>query len=110
MKRPDILNLLFIEIVEFDAKHVPDLFRVISPELFSMGETFRHRIATLRDLPAPILVRSFAAMFFSYFISEIFMSKLHGMTYEKTDLQYMVDIYLLGILADDDPLRNVKQQ
>jgi AcrR family transcriptional regulator len=109
LKRPDLLNLMFIEIVEFNAKHVPVIYKEIMPELMKIGSVFKKRIHSLRDFPVPILVRSFAGLFFSYYITGLFIDKLEGFTSDESTLQHMVDLYLFGILADDDPLRRTNE-
>ena len=105
LKRNDLMNLLFIEIVEFNAKHVPVLYKEILPDLQRIGSVFKERFSQLRDFPMPVLVRSFAGLFFSYYITGLFIQQMHGLTSDDTTLRQMVDLYLFGILADDDPLR-----
>lgn len=103
--RPDLFNLMFIEIVEFKAIHIPDLIQLIMPELSPLQETFRGKSGRLRNIPLPILLRSFVGLFFSYYITGILMKDLPGITTDETSLDKFVDLYLNGILAEDDPSR-----
>ncbi len=40
LNRPDLFNLMFIEIVEFKAIHVPDLYNAIFPQLVQLQGIF----------------------------------------------------------------------
>jgi len=100
--RPDLFNLMFIEIVEFKALHIPVLVQLILPELFPLQQAFRGKSGRLRNIPLPILLRSFVGLFFSYYITGILMKDLPGITSDETSLDNFVDLYLNGILDEDD--------
>lgn len=103
--RPDLFNLLFIEIVEFQTAHVPILLELILPELGPLQKVFTGKRGKVRDIPLPILLRSFVGLFFSYYITGILMKDLPGIISDGTSLDKFVDLYLNGILHDDDPSR-----
>jgi AcrR family transcriptional regulator len=105
LKRPDLLNLMFIEIVEFGGKHVPDLFEVILPELMQMRAIFQGKRGKLRDIPIPVLARSFAGLFFSYYITGKLMVRTEKVPIDDESLSQFVDLYLYGILAEDNAAR-----
>ncbi|RPJ43687.1 MAG: TetR family transcriptional regulator [Chloroflexi bacterium] len=105
LKRRDLLNLMFIEIVEFNARHIPDLFHNILPEVAALREIFQGKRGRLRNIPMPVLARSFAGLFFSYYITGIMMAKVDQDPINDETLSQFVDLYLYGILADDDPSR-----
>jgi AcrR family transcriptional regulator len=105
LKRPDLLNLIFIEIVEFGGKHVPMLFQRMLPELAQLQPVFQGKRGQLRRIPIPILARSFAGLFFSYYITGLLFSDLKVVPIDETTLSQFVDLYLYGILAEDDPSR-----
>jgi AcrR family transcriptional regulator len=109
LKRPDLLNLMFIEIVEFNARHIPDLYQDIQPEMFSVGSLIQGRRGRLRTIPMNILVRSFAGLFFSYYLTGLLANNLAGITNNEASLDEVVDLYLFGVLADDDPARAASQ-
>lgn len=108
LKRPDLLNLMFIEIVEFNARHIPDLYRSILPEIFNTGSLLKDKRGRLRQIPMPILIRSFAGLFFSYYITGLLAGNVAGISNDEASLSQVVDLYLFGILADDDPARRTK--
>ena len=105
LKRPDLLNLMFTEIVEFNGRHIPNLYQGILPEMFTITGIFAGKRGRLRDIPMPILVRSFAGLFFSYYITGLLAAGLAGITTDEASLSQVVDLYLYGVLAEDDETR-----
>lgn len=106
LKRPDLLNLMFIEIVEFKSRHITDFYREILPEIFGLSNILKGKRGRLRDIPMNILVRSFAGLFFSYYITGLLGNNLAGISTDEDSLRQVVDLYLFGVLAEDDPARN----
>ncbi len=104
--RPDLLNLMFIEIVEFKASHIPVLFQAILPELMRISSIFDGKRGKVRDLPLPILIRSFAGLIFSYNITGMLGSGLAEISNDEESLRQVVDLFLYGLLADDDAARD----
>jgi AcrR family transcriptional regulator len=96
----DFLNLMFIELVEFEAKHISQLFEVLFPPLMQFAQRFEEVRGPLRDIPLPIVLRSFIGLFFSYFITDLLVgSQLPAeMRYQAFD--YFIEIYLHGVLAE----------
>ena len=98
----DLLNLMFIELVEFGGAHLPAIYHNALPHLAPLAEKFRRLHGRLRPLPLPILMRSFAGFFFSYYITERLMPEEVRPVMGDRALDAFVDIYLYGIL--DEPL------
>jgi AcrR family transcriptional regulator len=105
LNRPDLFHLMFIEIVEFKSVHVPALYEAIVPHLTRLQSVFDGKKGRLRDIPAPILLRSFVGLFFSYYITGILLKDLPTISTDEASLDQFVNLYLIGILADDDPAR-----
>jgi AcrR family transcriptional regulator len=98
--RPDFLNLMFIELVEFNAQHVPELFETFFPKAIAFVQRFFDGHQELRQIPIPILLRAFLGLFFSYVITDILMGDRMPPDMEKTSLDHFVDIFLHGILSE----------
>lgn len=99
--RPELLKLIFIELVEFNGKHVASLIGEIAPKLIPMFENLVRVRRNLRDFPPPILVRSFLGMFFSFYITELFIKD--SIIYKlmpKNSFDLFVDIYLHGVIKE----------
>ncbi|MBE3038226.1 MAG: TetR/AcrR family transcriptional regulator [Chloroflexi bacterium] len=106
-QRQDVLNLLFIELVEFNGKHLSQIYKLVLPDLVRLGQVFSQKRGRLRPVPLPILARSFAGLFFSYYITEIIMPDEARALMGSRALETFVDIYLHGILAEPLELENV---
>jgi len=99
--RPELLKLIFIELVEFNGKHVSKIISEIAPKLIPMFEKMIHVRKNLRKLPPPILVRSFLGMFFSFYITELFIKdSAVGKLMPKNSFDLFVDIYLHGVIQE----------
>jgi AcrR family transcriptional regulator len=98
--RPDFLNLMFIELVEFNARHMPDLFDIFFPQALTFVQRFLDGHQELRPVPIPVLLRAFLGLFFSYVITDILMGDQMPPDMEKNSLDHFVDIFLHGILAE----------
>lgn len=105
LNRPDLFNLMFIEIVEFKAVHVSDLYNAILPHLGPLQKMLIGKQGRLRDISPAILLRSFMGLFFSYYITGVLLKSIPTITTDESSLDKFVDLYLNGILADDDPSR-----
>lgn len=96
--RPDFLKLMLIEIVEFNGKHVPHLVRKIAPQALPAFARMRTYYRDLRPIHPAVLLRSFIGLFFSYYVTDMFirhtpLAKLAP----KDSFDVFVDIYLHGI-------------
>lgn len=98
-QRPGFLRLMLIEIVEFDSRHMPALFNEVIPRLVEFAQSVTKRKGKLRAYPLPVLIRSFAGLFISYYISEIMIWKYLPKSMQSDCLDDFVEIYLHGVLA-----------
>jgi AcrR family transcriptional regulator len=96
----DFLNLMFIELVEFEAKHVPQLFDTLFPALLQFAQRFETVEGPLRDIPLPIVLRSFLGLFFSYFITDLLFGSQLPAEMRDQAFDYFIEIYLHGVLAE----------
>ena len=101
--RPDVLKLMFIEIVEFNGQNMPYLFEAMLPQLQPLVERFRFSSGSLREIPSLVMVRAFIGLFFSYFITEYLLGPMMPPQMQENAFEYFVDIYLHGILAAERP-------
>ena len=99
----DLLNLMFIELVEFGGAHLPDIYHSALPYLAPLAEKFSRLRGRLRPLPPAILTRSFAGLFFSYYITERLLPTEVRPLMGEDALDAFVDIFLYGILDEPRP-------
>ena len=99
--RPEVLKLMFIELVEFNGKHGSRLLGEIIPKVLPMFEKLLHMRKNLRKIPPPVLARSFMGMFFSFYITELFIKdSVAAKLFPKNSFDLFVDIYLHGVLKE----------
>lgn len=101
-EHPEFLNLVFIEIIEFQGQHL----RAVAQYVISSVENFTKRFSkapgheVLRPISADLILRAFVGMFVAYAISKQILSDMTPGA--KTDnIDPYVDIFLHGILQPD---------
>lgn len=103
--RPDFLRLMFIEIVEFNAAHLPALYEEMAPQLAPFAERLQDLPPALRPIPPRLLLRALIGMLISLYITEMMGSAL-PLEERRRELESRLDIFLHGILdphlADGD--------
>ncbi len=99
-QQPLFLNLIFIEVVEFKSKHIPLLFELFFPPMLTFVQRFQQVRGPLRDLPLPVVLRSFVGVFFSFVITDMLIGRQLPMGTAPEAFEHFVNIYLHGILAE----------
>jgi AcrR family transcriptional regulator len=99
--RKDVFNLLFIEIVEHEGRHVQLLFADIVPLLAELQSSFLSKKGRVRDLPDVILLRSFVGLFFSFYVTGVILNSMGGNMLDEQSLDQFVDLYLHGVLQEE---------
>lgn len=97
-RRPDFLNLMFIELVEFESQHTMELFEEILPQALTIIEHFADHQSGLRPIPPLMLLRTFLGLFFSYYMTERILGPLAPAPFRENAMDHFVTIYLHGIL------------
>jgi AcrR family transcriptional regulator len=97
--QPDFLNLIFIELVEFEGKHVPQLFQAFFPPAMEFIQRFQRVRGKLQPIPLPVVLRAFIGLFFSYVITGLLIGSQLPASAQAGAFDHFVDIYLHGILA-----------
>lgn len=100
-KRPEFMNLMFIELVEFKGKHGAALVKEIVPRILPVFEKVIKSRKNLRVTNPALLMRSFIGMVVSYLITEMIISNsILRKIMPKDAEQAYVDIFLHGILKE----------
>ena len=100
-ERPEFVNLMLIELVEFKGKHGAVLLREIAPKMLPVFERVIKSRKDLRVSSPPLLMRSFIGMVVSYLITEMIISNsvMSKLMPKNTEAAY-IDIFLHGILKE----------
>ena len=96
---PDFVKLLFIEIVEFQGKHMAQIFQDIYPQVLPLLERFHSGSA--REIPPMMLMRIFIGTFIAYYLTEISFNAASMPTMERESMHYFMDVFLHGILEKE---------
>jgi AcrR family transcriptional regulator len=98
---PEVLNLLLIEIVEFQGIHAPAVFTKFLPELVPLAERIQGLSGQIRPIPPFVLVRAFVGLFFSYYITGVLVGRAMPAGMQSDALDHFVDIFLHGLLLKE---------
>lgn len=94
-----IMPLAFIEMVEFQGRHLARLAEMMMPNMVTFVQRFGERRGKVRNLPAPIMLRMLFAIFAGYLITEVVLKNFPMFKGVEIDwLDGMIDIYLHGII------------
>lgn len=101
--RPELINLLFVEMVELQSRHVPELFQRIFPFVAQVLERFTEVSGQLRPIPLPMLIRTFMGVSLGYVITKYSLGEHAPPEFRKNAPDYFIDIFLHGILKPETP-------
>jgi len=100
-KRPEFINLMFIELIEFKGKHGKLLLREIGPKVLPVFEKVIKARKDLRVTNPALLMRAFFGMILSYFVTDLFISdSILRKLMPKNSAEAYVEIFLKGILKE----------
>ena len=100
-ERPEFVNLMLIELVEFKGKHGSLLLREMAPKILPVFERVIKSRKNLRVTNPAFLMRTFVGLVISYLMTEMVISNsmISKLMPKKIEEAY-VDIYLHGILKE----------
>ena len=101
-RRPDFLKLMFVEIVEFDTKHIPIIFKQVIPQVLPLIKRIQSPSGRLRAIPPALMLRAFLGMFFSYYIIDMMFKDVLPPEMSAQGVEPFVDIFLYGILTGEE--------
>ena len=100
-KEPYYMNLMFIELVEFNGKHGKSLVMDIAPKILPVFEKLIRSKKELRVTNPALLARSFFGLMVSYIITDLILSDTPlRKLLPPNPMDAYVDIYLHGIIKE----------
>ena len=100
-KEPYYMNLMFIELVEFNGKHGKSLVMDIAPKILPVFEKLIRSKKELRVTNPALLARSFFGLIVSYIITDLILSDTPlRKLLPQNPMDAYVDIYLHGIIKE----------
>jgi AcrR family transcriptional regulator len=99
-QNPDFIKLMFIEIVEFNGKHIPKMLETILPLALPMIQRFTTPENDVReDIVLPKLLRVFIGNILAYYLTEFLMSDVSVPAgIRDVTLEDFLEIFMHGIL------------
>jgi AcrR family transcriptional regulator len=102
-RRPDFIKLMFIELVEFNGRDFPDMFKVVFPQILPLIQRFQNAQDKMRPIPLFILFRAFLGLFFSFYMTEFLLAGAPAIATPENALDHFVEIFLHGVMIDKEP-------
>jgi AcrR family transcriptional regulator len=99
--RPDFLNLMFIELVEFRSQHIPLLYEQLFPRGLKMVQDFARDQRGLRSIPVEVMLRAFLGLMFSLVITQALLGRGFEGIGSEVEIEQYVEIFLHGILEEE---------
>jgi AcrR family transcriptional regulator len=99
-----LLPLMFMDVVEFQGRHISQLAGAILPQFMTLFDTLKRLKGDVRaDLPAPVIVLAFSGWVLGYLVLQMLLRSAAGTLTSpvdgKTWFNGLVEIYLYGIMA-----------
>jgi AcrR family transcriptional regulator len=101
-RRPDFIKLMFVELVEFDGRDFPEMFKVVFPQILPLIQRFQASQDKLRPIPPFILFRAFLGLFFSFYMTEFLLAGTPAAAMQENALDHFVEIFLHGVMANKE--------
>ncbi len=102
--QPEFMNLMFIEVVEFQSSHTKKLFKILMPQVIELVQNLLVLNGDrLKPIPAPMLLRVYFGQFFGFYLTEIILTDMSPEEFREGAVDYFVDIFLHGVLRENAP-------
>jgi AcrR family transcriptional regulator len=100
-ENPLFINLLFIEIIEFNGEHIIEIFKNMVPIVEKIAIKFVNTHTDLRPIPPLIIMRSLMGMFLAYYTTKMLFAPFGPPQFSENASSIFPYIYLHGILLPD---------
>jgi AcrR family transcriptional regulator len=99
-KQKGLLHIMFIELVEFEGRHVGEIFRSMSPRIFAFLGKLKSKRRQLRKIPETNIMLTMIGLVMSQWILEAMFLKSIRLPFSDKHFEHALDIYMHGILAE----------
>jgi len=96
--RPDLIKLVFIDVVEFQGRHLQTAWPQVAPGMEKFVNRLRRDPAAVRPISTDGLLRSFFGLFYTFHMTEMLLGKPLNPDSQSTALQELTEVYLYGII------------
>lgn len=104
-KRPELIRLHLVEILEFNGRHIPSLFEKTFMKVSKIIEDAQSRDERLKGVNVQLLYRAILGLFFGYLMSDKAIvdkgNTLKENSFIDGGFDYFADAYLYGLFSQD---------
>lgn len=101
-KRKELLYLLFVEVVEFEGKHLNEIYKIGGVRVLGFIDKLRKTRSQFRDISSGNLFLSILGLMLSQWMLETSFTHNVPLPGVKNHFEVSVDIFLHGILAGSE--------
>jgi AcrR family transcriptional regulator len=105
-QNPHIFNLLVIELIECQGRHLPALIGKLMPSLLGFMERLKATDRTLRPLPPRVLAQFFIGSLVSYWFTSRMLEQAGLPRTALADADQFIDCFLYGVSLSSVDARN----
>lgn len=100
--KPELLNVLFIEMFECQGEHLPELAQTLLPNILAFAQRLQHLRQEQAVYSPLVVLRTFLGALLGFLITELFFSKALPATLNMGTFDDTLDLLLRGIQANGD--------
>lgn len=98
-KKPEDIRLHLIELIEFQGRHLPELFEDTFTKMTNILQRLREERQELETFPVVTLSRALLGLFFAYLMTDQFTGIPAISGTDDSSFDYFSDIYLAGLFT-----------
>ncbi|MDO9122548.1 MAG: helix-turn-helix domain-containing protein [Anaerolineaceae bacterium] len=98
--RPDLIKLVFIDVVEFQGKHLRLAWPQVAPGMEKFALKLKRDPSALRPISNDGLLRAFFGLFYTFHMTEMLLGKPPDPDSQTAALQELTEVYLHGIMKN----------
>ncbi len=98
--RPDLIKLVFIDVVEFQGKHLRLAWPQVAPGMDKFALKLKRDPSALRPISNDGLLRAFFGLFYTFHMTEMLLGKPPDPDSQTAALQELTEVYLHGIMIN----------
>jgi len=97
--RPDLVKLVFIDVVEFQGSHLKATYPNVGPRLERFSIRIQQDSGSVRQISSDSLLRAFFGLFYSFHTTEMLLGRTPDPQTMPAAVQDQIEIFLHGILS-----------
>ncbi|MCX6055443.1 MAG: TetR/AcrR family transcriptional regulator [Chloroflexi bacterium] len=97
--RPDLIKLVFIDVVEFQGKHLSLAYPLVAPGMERFAQRLQREPSAIKSISSDGLLRAFFGLFYTFHMTEMLLGKPSDPVTQSAALQELIEIFLFGILS-----------